>query len=91
MNSKDEGYYISLSSHEEFTKDDIVIDYQPEASAIKFSYTITKDGKKSEPVVEDGNSAIRIVFRETGQYNIEFTNYYSEDESSFKTFKTGYW
>ena len=89
MNSKDEGYYISLSSHEEFTKDDIVIDYQPEASAIKFSYTITKDGKKSEPVVENSNSAIRIVFRETGQYNIEFTNYYSEDESSFKTFKTG--
>lgn len=89
MNFIDEGYYISLSSHEEFTKDDIVIDYQPEASAIKFSYTITKDGKKSEPVMIEGNSVIRIVFRETGQYNIEFTNYYSEDGSNFKTFKTG--
>lgn len=89
MNFIDEGYYISLSSHEEFTKDDIVIDYQPEANAIKFSYTITKDGKESEPVMIEGNSVIRIVFRETGQYNIEFTNYYSEDGSNYKTFKTG--
>lgn len=89
MNFIDEGYYISLSSHEEFTKDDIVIDYQPEASAIKFSYTITKDGKESEPVMIEGNSVIRIVFRETGQYNIEFTNYYSEDGRNYKTFKTG--
>ena len=89
MNFIDDGYYISLASHEKFTKDDIVIDYQPEESAIKFAYTIIKDGNRSETVEIEDNSVIRIVLRESGQYKIEFTNYYSEDGTEFKTFVTG--
>lgn len=89
MNFIDDGYYISLASHEEFTKDDIIIDYQPEESAIKFTYTIIKDGKSSETVEITDNSVIRIVLRESGQYKIEFTNYYSEDGVESKTFVTG--
>lgn len=83
----DDGYYINLSSHEDFTKNDIVIDYQPEETAIKFSYTIIKDGNRSETVFIEDSSIIRIVLKETGQYKIEFTNYYSTDE--MKTFTTG--
>ena len=87
MNFIDDGYYISLPSQEAFTKNDVVIDYQPEESALKFSYTIIKDGVKSETVEIDQNSVIRIVLRETGQYKIEFTNYYASDE--VKTFSVG--
>ena len=85
MEFTDEGYYISVSSHEEFTKDDIVIDYQPEESTIKFAYTIIKDGIRSEPVLIEDNSIIRIVLKDSGQYKIEFTNYYTEDVKVFTT------
>lgn len=88
MDFIDDGYYINISSHEKITKDDIVIDYQPEESAVKFSYTVIKDGIKSEPVLIESNSIIRIVLRETGQYKIEFTNYY-DGEITTKTFETG--
>ena len=84
-----DGYYINLASHEEFTKDDIIIDYQPEESTIKFTYTIIKDGKRSEPFSIEGNNLVRIVLKETGQYKIEFTNYYSVDGLDYKTIMTG--
>ena len=87
MNFIDDGYYISLPSQEVFTKDDIVIDYQPEESVIKFSYTIIKDGKRSETVEISDNSVIRIVLKESGQYKIEFTNYYNSKDA--KTFLVG--
>ena len=84
-----DGYYINLASHEEFTKDDIIIDYQPEESTIKFTYTIIKNGKRSEPFSIEGNNLVRIVLKETGQYKIEFTNYYSVDGLDYKTIMTG--
>ncbi len=84
---EDDGYYISLASHEEFTRDDIPIEYQPGDGVTNYSYTITKDGKSGETFYIPDNSLERIVLEETGTYTIEFVNEYQDGHTT--TFKTG--
>ncbi len=84
---EDEGYYISVASHEEFTRDDIVVDYLPGDGVVNYSYTVIKNGNETETIYVEDASAIRIVLNETGQYRIEFVNYDSQGMTT--TFKTG--
>lgn len=87
MQLEEEGYYISVASMEEPTRDDIVVDYQPKANITNYSYTVIKDGKKGETIYVEDNSATRITLSETGHYVIEFSNVDSAGETD--TFKTG--
>lgn len=84
---EENGYHISVASQETATRDDIVIDYQPNANIANYSYTIIKDGKRGKTVSMDDNLATRIVLTETGRYKIEFTNYSANGET--QTFETG--
>ncbi len=84
---EEDGYYISVASQEEFTRDDIVVDYQPKEGITHYSYTIIKNDESEEPIYIDDNSAVRIVLKETGQYRIEFVNYDATEQT--ETFKTG--
>ena len=63
---EDEGYYISVASHEEFTRDDIVVDYLPGDGVVNYSYTVIKNGNETETIYVEDASAIRIVLNETG-------------------------
>ncbi len=84
---ENEGYYISVASHEEFTRDDIVVDYLPGEGVVNYSYTVIKNGEQSETVYVEDATAQRIVLNETGQYRIEFVNYNTDETTT--TFETG--
>lgn len=72
---ENDGYSLSVASQENFTKDDIVIDYQPKEGIVHYTYTIIKNGKKQDPIKVADGSDTRIFLMETGQYEIEFLNY----------------
>lgn len=75
MSFENETYSINMVSHE-LTKEDIIIDYQLNKEIDNFTYTVSKDGKKLETIKIVDSSNIRIIFKETGEYTIEFQNYY---------------
>ncbi len=84
---EDDEYYINVASHEDFTRDDIIVEYQPGPNVTHFSYTVLKNGEEIETVDIEDNSLIRIPLQETGQYTILFSN--TRENGDIEEFKTG--
>jgi Flp pilus assembly protein TadB len=79
-------YTINIVNHE-LTKEDIIVNYQPKNTVSYYTYSVLKDGHKSEAIKVEGNSVATIALIESGQYTIEFINYYKD--GSTETFTTG--
>lgn len=77
MSFENEIYSINMANHE-LTKQDIIVDYHLKKEANNFTYTVIKDGKKLDTIKIIDNPNVRIIFKETGEYTIEFQNYYKD-------------
>lgn len=69
------------------TKEDIIVNYQPTKEVSYYTYSIIKDEEKTETVKVENNSKSVITLTVSGQYKIEFKNYYKDGTT--ETFTTG--
>lgn len=86
MTLDNDKYTINIVNHE-LTKEDIIVNYQPTEEVSYYTYSIIKDEEKTETVKVENNSKSIITLTISGQYKIEFKNYYKD--GSVETYTTG--
>lgn len=72
---------LSTYSYENATNDDYVVTYRPNGDVKNYEYTIIKDSNALETIYISDNRMTNIVFKDTGVYQLNITEYYENSKT----------